>query len=126
MDSFSAGPGTSQLPGTALGTWPAAGSSTELAGVRQTTGTAGPSGMPAVTAKGASGRALSVTLDPGYGLAPGGSPGQPPSPVGGELTLTGTPPVAALPGIATQRFLAATNSSVGSVVQTDVNGAIIA
>jgi hypothetical protein len=124
LDSFSAGPGTTQVPGTALGAWPAAASSTELAGARQTTGTAGPSGPPAVTAKGASGRALSVTLDPGYGLAASGT-SAPPSPVGGELTLTGTPPVTALPGIATQQFLAATNASVGSVVQADVNGAVL-
>ena len=125
VDGFSAGPGTSQLPGTALRAWPAASSSAELAGVRQTTGTAGPSGMPAVTAKGASGTALSVTLDPGYGLAPSGFAGMPPSPIGGELTLTGTPPVAALPGIATQRFLASSNASVGSVVQANVNGAVL-
>ena len=124
LDSFSAGPGTTQVPGSALGAWPAAGSSTELAGARQTTGTAGPSGLPAVTAKGASGRVLSVTLDPGYGLAASGS-NAPPSPVGGELTLTGTPPVTALPGIATRRFLAATNASVGSVVQADVNGGVL-
>jgi len=124
LDSFSAGPGTTQVPGSALGAWPAAGSSTELAGVRQTTGTAGPSGAPAVTAKGASGGALSVTLDPGYGLAAGVA-GVPPSPVGGELTLTGTPPVTVLPGIATRQFLAATNASVGSVVQADVNGAVL-
>ncbi|MGH3288770.1 MAG: hypothetical protein ACRDPD_29515, partial [Streptosporangiaceae bacterium] len=124
VQSFSAGPGTTQVAGSALGAWPAAGSSTELAGARQTTGTAGPSGLPAVTAKGASGGALSVTLDPGYGLAAGVA-GVPPSPVGGELTLTGTPPVAVLPGIATQRYLAATNASVGSVVQADVNGAVL-
>jgi len=125
LDGFSAGPGTSQLPGTALGAWAAAGSSAELAGVRQTTGTAGPSGRPAVTAKGASGSALSVTLDPGFGLASSGVPGQPPSPVSGQLTLTGTHPVAALPAIATQRFLAASNTSVGSVVQANVNGAVL-
>jgi hypothetical protein len=124
VESFSAGPGTTQVPGSALGAWPAAGSSTELAGARQTTGTAGPSGPPAVTAKGASGRALSVRLDPGYGLAASGS-NAPPSPVDGELSLTGTPPVAALAGIATQRFLAATNASVGSVVQANVNGAVL-
>ncbi len=39
--------------------------------------------------------------------------------------LTGTPPVAVLPAIATQRFLAATSSSVGSLVQVDVNGAVL-
>jgi len=125
LDSFSAGPGTSQLPGTALRAWPTVGSSVELAGVRQTTGTVGPSGTPAVTAKGASGTALSVTLDPGYGLSKGAVPGAPPSPVGGELTLTGTPPVAALPAIATRQFLAADNASVGSVVQADINGGVL-
>ncbi|HEV2251614.1 MAG TPA: ABC transporter permease [Streptosporangiaceae bacterium] len=124
LDSFSAGSGTTQVPGTALRAWPAGGSSTELAGARQTTGTAGPSGEPAVTAKGASGRALSVTLDPGYGLAASGS-SAPPSPLAGQLTLTGTPPVTALLGIATRQFLAATSSSVGSVVQADVNGAVL-
>jgi hypothetical protein len=125
VDSFSAGPGTSQLPGTALGTWPAAGSSTELAGVRQTSGTAGPSGLPAVTAQGSSGRAFSVTLEPGYGQSLGSLAGEPPIPVGGELTLTGTRPATTLPGIATKAFLAASNASVGSVVQVNVNGAIL-
>ena len=65
-----------------------------------------------------------MTLDPGYGLAASGT-SAPPSPVSGELTLTGTPPVTALPGIATQRFLAATNASVGSIVQADINGAVL-
>jgi FtsX-like permease family len=124
VDSFSAGPGTTPVPGSALGAWPAADSSTELAGARQTTGTAGPSGAPAVIAKGTSGGALSVRLAPGFGLAASGS-SAPPSPVDGALTLTGTPPVTALPGIATQRFLAAASASVGSVVQTDVNGAVL-
>jgi ABC-type antimicrobial peptide transport system permease subunit len=125
LDGFSAGPGTTQVPGTALGAWSAAGSSVELAGVRQTTGTAGPSGMPAVTAKGASGTALSVIFEPGYGLASSGVAGVSPSPVSGQLTLTGTPPIAVLPGVATQGFLAATNASVGSVVQANINGAVL-
>jgi hypothetical protein len=125
LSGFSAGPGTAAQPGTMLGSWAAVGSSVELTSVKQTSGTVGPSGSPSVTAKAAAGGALTVTLDPGFGLAVNGFPGQPPSPVSGDLTLTGTPPVAPLPGIATQRFLAATNSSVGSVVQTDVNGAII-
>jgi FtsX-like permease family len=121
---FSAGPGTSEVPGRALGAWSAAGSSVELAGVRQTAGTDGPSAPPAVTAKAASGTGLSVTLDPGFGLAANPA-GAPPSSVDGELTLTGTPPVTTLPAIATQRFLAATSSSVGSIVQADVNGAVL-
>ena len=125
MAGFSAGPGTGLRPGAALGAWTAAASSSELAGVRQNGGTAGPSGQPAVTAKAAAGSALSVTLDPGYGLAASQFFGSPPTPVMGELALTGTPPVAALPAIATQRFLASSNASVGSVVQANVNGAIL-
>ncbi len=39
--------------------------------------------------------------------------------------MTAAPPVAAIPGLATRGFLAASNASVGSTVQTDVNGAII-
>ena len=81
--------------------------------------------MPTVTAKGASGTALAVTFDPGYGLASSGVPGEPPSPVSGQLTLTGTPPIAVIPGVATQSFLAATNANVGSVVQADINGAVL-
>jgi FtsX-like permease family protein len=125
LAGFSAGPGTSLQPGTALRAWPAAGSSVELAGVRQNSGTAGPSGPPAVTAKGTAGTALSVTLDPGYGMAAGPAPGTPPTPVSGELTLTGTPPVTILPGIATRRYLAVNSASVGSVVQANINGAIL-
>ena len=125
LSGLSAGPGTTRLPGTALGSWPATGSSVELTGVRQSGGTAGPSGQPAVTAKTASGGALTVTLDPGFGMALSGFAGTPNIPVSGDLTLTGTPPVAPLPGIATHSFLAASNTSVGSVVQADVDGAII-
>ena len=125
LSSFSAGPGTAPQPGTVLGSWPAVGSSVELTSVKQTSGTAGPAAPPTVTAKAAAGGALTVTFDPGFGLAANGILGQPPSPVSGDLTLTGTPPVAPLPGIATQRFLAARNASVGSVVQADVNGAVI-
>ena len=124
IDGFSAGPGTAEVPGAALRAFPAAGSSSELASVQQTYGTVGKSAPPAVTAKAVSGSALSVTLNPGYGLGKGVD-GLPPTQVGGVLTLIGTPPVAALPGIATQRFLAAASAGVGSVVQVDVNGAIL-
>jgi hypothetical protein len=125
LDGVSGGPGTAQLPGSALGGWRASASSSELAGVRQNFGTVGPSGLPAVTGHAVSGTALAVTLSPGYGLAASGFPGVPPSPVGGELALIGTRPVAVLPGLATQRFLAASNTKVGSIVQTNINGAII-
>jgi hypothetical protein len=125
LDSVSGGPGTAQVPGAALGGWRAVASSAELASVRQEAGTVGPSGLPAVTARAVRGRTLTDTLSPGYGLAASGFPGVPPSPVQAELTLTGTPPVAPLPGVATQRFLAASNIGVGSAVLTDINGLVM-
>jgi len=126
VDSVSGGPGTAQLPGTALRGWPAVASSPELAGVRQTSGTSGPSGAPAVSsATAASGTALAVTFSPGYGLAASGFPGIAPTSVQAQLALAGAAPAAAIPGIATQRFLAASNASVGSTVQTSINGAVV-
>jgi FtsX-like permease family len=125
LDSFSAGPGTAARPGSALGVWRAAASSVELTSVRQTTGTAGPSGPPTLTTKAASGTALTATFNPGYGLALSGDPSQPPSPVSADLTLLGTPRAGVLPGIATQRFLASSNTNVGSVVQVNVNGGML-
>jgi ABC-type antimicrobial peptide transport system permease subunit len=123
LDSFSSGPGTTARPGSALGLWPAAASSAELSSVRTTTGTAGPSGQPAVTTKAASGTALTVTFNPGYGLALSGYPSQPPSPISSDLNLIGTPRAAVLPGIATRSFLASSSASVGSIVNANVNGA---
>ena len=126
VDGVSGGPGTPGRSGAALDGWSAVASSTELAGARQTQGTQGPSGLPAVSPPGKAGRSvLAVTFDPGYGLAASGDPGVPPSPVYGQLQLTAAPPVTAIPGLATQNFLAASNAGVGSTVQTDVNGAII-
>ena len=126
VDSVSGGPGTAQIGGLALRGWRAAASSTELAGARQTLGTSGPSGLPAVLSTGEPGHgALAVTFGPGYGLAASGVGGAPPSPVGGQLQLTSAPPATAIPGLATQRYLAASNTSVGSTVQTNVNGAVI-
>ena len=126
VDGVSGGPGTSARSGAALDGWAAVASSPELTGARQTQGTQGPSGLPAVSPAGEAGRSvLAVRFDPGYGQAASGVPGAPPSPVYGQLQLTAAPPVTAIPGLATQRFLAASNASVGSTVQTDVNGAII-
>jgi hypothetical protein len=122
--SVSGGPGTAQVAGSALRSWLTAASSPELAGVRETFGMAGPSGPPGTTAGTASGPAFAVTFGSGYGLAASGFPGVPPSTVQAQLVLAGTPPVTTLPGLATQRFLAATSARVGSVVQTNINGAI--
>jgi hypothetical protein len=126
VDGVSGGQGTTPRSGAALDGWGAVASSAELAGARQTQGTQGPSGLPAVSSAGTAGRsALAVTFDPGYGLAASGIPGVPPSAIFGQLQLTAAPPVTAIPGLATQRFLTASNASVGSTVQTNVNGAII-
>ncbi len=126
VDSVSGGPGTAQVAGAALRGWTAAATSPELAGVRQTLGTAGPSGLPAVSSTGEPGRgALAVTFNPGYGLAASGFGGVPPSSIDGQLQMTSAAPATALPGLATQRYLAATNASVGSTVQANVNGAVI-
>ena len=117
--------GVSGVAGDALRGWPAVATSAELAGVRQVLGTVGPSGLPAVSAAAPAGTALAVTFHPGYGLASSGIQGVPPSPVHGQLQLSSAPPPAAIPGLATRSFLAASNASVGSTVQTNVNGAII-
>jgi hypothetical protein len=124
VDSVSGGPGTARVTGSALRSWMTGASSPELAGVRESFGTTGPAGAPGVSASGARGPAFSVAFGPGYGLAAGGFPGVPPSTVQAQLVLAGTPPVTILPGLATQRFLAASSAHVGSIVQTDINGAI--
>jgi hypothetical protein len=73
-----------------------------------------------VSSSGVAGTGLAVTFSPGYGLAAGGTPGT----VSGQLTLTPQAP-AVLPGLATQRYLTASNANVGSTVQTFINGAAV-
>jgi ABC-type antimicrobial peptide transport system permease subunit len=124
LDSVSGAAGTAPVPGTALRGWPAVALSSELAGVRQYPGTVGPSGQPAVSSAGVAGTSLAVTFSPGYGLASGGVPGAAPSTVSGQLTLTPQAP-AVLTGLATQRYLTASNASVGSTVQTFIDGAVV-
>jgi len=126
VDSVSGGPGTAQVAGSALRGWTAAATSPELAGVRQTLGTAGPSGLPALSSTAEpGGGALAVTFSPGYGLAASGFGGVPPTSVDAQLQMTSAPPATAIPGLATQRYLAATNAGVGSTVQANINGAVI-
>jgi hypothetical protein len=114
-----------QVAGTALRGWPAVASSTELQGVRQDQGTDGPSALPSFSSAASQGGALAVTFQPGYGLADSGYIGIPPTTVDGQLTLT-PPAPGVIPGLATQRFLAASNASVGSTVQANLGGAIVA
>ena len=125
VDSVSGGPGTGAVAGTALRGWPAVASSAELVGARQTLGTQGASGLPAVSAATAAGGALSVTFDAGYGLASSGIASVPPTAVAAQLALTAAAPVAVIPGLATRSFLATSNASVGSTVRTDIDGAVI-
>ena len=129
---------SAQLPGADLRGWAHVAFSSELSGVRETTGTDGPAGAPAVTSSagtssagtssagtssaGTGQGALAVTFEPGYGLAP--NIGAPPSTIEAQLTLAPATAAAVLPGIATQSFLNATSTAVGSVVHTDINGAI--
>jgi hypothetical protein len=124
VSSTSGGPSAAPVPGSALRSWSAVASSAELSGVRQTQGTAGASGLPAVSSARAAGGALAVTFSPGYGLAASGYTGIPPSSVSGQLTLTPQAP-AVLPGLATRDFLSTSNTSVGSTVQTSIDGAMI-
>jgi hypothetical protein len=126
VDSVSGGPGTAQIAGRALRGWPAVASSPELVGVRQNLGTSGPSGLPAVSATGEPGRgARVVTFSPGFGLSASGIPEVPPTSVDGNLQLSSAPSATVIPGLATGGYLAASNTSIGSTVQTNVNGAII-
>jgi hypothetical protein len=126
VESVSGGPGTAQIAGRALRGWPAVASSPELVGVRQILGTSGPSGLPAVSAAGEPGRgARVVTFSPGYGLSASGLPGVAPTSVDGQLQLSSAPSATVIRGLATEGYLAASNTSVGSTVQTNVNGAII-
>ena len=126
VDSVSGGPGTAAVSGTALRGWPAVASSAELAGARQTEGTQGPAGAPAVSSvPGAGDGALSVTFTPGFGLAASGLPGVPATPIAAQLQLAAAAPATAIPGLATRGFLAASNTGVGSTVQTDINGATV-
>ncbi len=66
-----------------------------------------------------------MTFATGYGLASSGFSGAPPFPIASQLTLTIPARTAVVPGLATQRFLAAANAGVGSIVQTSINGASV-
>jgi hypothetical protein len=109
------------VPGSALRGWPAVATSSGLAQLRQVSGgVGGPSGLPAVASTAVTGGALTVAFGPGYARAASGAAG----PVTGQLALTPAAPVA-IPGLATQAYLGASNTSVGSTVQTDVGGATV-
>jgi len=132
----SGGPGTAQVPGAALRAMTPAATSQELAGTLQTTGAAGPSGLPgssalpAISSSVVRGTALAVTFDSGYGMGFNGFHGipakpVPPTPLAGQLALSAGSPFTVLPGLATRGFLASNSDRVGSVVQADVGGTTV-
>jgi hypothetical protein len=136
VTSLSGGPGTAPVPGSALRALAPAAASPELAGTSQTAGTARPSGLPGpsrpptLLSSAVQGSALVVTFGAGYGMGFNGFHGNPPKPVppvplAGELALAPHAALAAVPGVATQAFLAASNAGVGSVVQASIDGTVI-
>ena len=116
------------VPGRALSGWAAGVAAPELAALRTRAGQlAGPSGLPQRLAWQRTGRQQLLSFTPGYGQALPANPGQPPLPVFGQLTLTAaTPSAAAIPAIATQSFLAASNTAVGATVNDSVSGLTLA
>lgn len=130
VQQISGAPGTAPQPGSALDSWAANASSPELSGVRATSpGTAGPSGLPAVRAVrpgSGPGSSRTVSFDPGYGLSASGVPSVPPLPVRGQISLSATARLpAAIPGIATSGFLAASHLHPGSTVEVPIGGVTV-
>jgi FtsX-like permease family protein len=116
------------VPGSALSGWAAAVSAPELAALRTRAGqVAGASGPPQRLAwKRTNGQQL-LSFTPGYGQALPANPGQPLLPIFGQLTLTAAAPsVTPIPAIATQSFLAASNTGVGATVDDSLNGLTVA
>ncbi len=123
-----AGGTATAVPGSALSSWGAGVASPELAALRPLAGqVAGPSGLPQRLAWQRSGPQQLLTFTPGYGQALPANRGQPLLPIFGQLTLTAAAPTAAaIPAIATQSFLAASNTGVGATVDDSVNGLTVA
>ncbi len=124
-----AGTGTAAaVPGSALSGWGAGVASPELAALRPLPGQmAGASGLPQRLAWKRSGTQQALSFTPGYGQALPANRGQPLLPIFGQLTLTAAAPTAAaLPAIATQSFLAASNTGVGATVDDSVDGLTVA
>ncbi len=123
-----AGGRAAAVPGSALSGWGAGVASPELAALRPLAGqVAGPSGLPQRMAWKRSGGQQLLSFTPGYGQALPANPGQPLLPIFSQLTLTAaTPTAAAIPAIATQSFLAASNTGVGATVDDNVNGLTVA
>jgi hypothetical protein len=118
-------PGTAPLPGSALSALVLAVSSPEEADalLPHTAGLAGGYALPGEVSQTASGAAEAVTFGTGYGRIVT-LPGAPPARIFGQLTLTSKPEGQArvIPGIATQSFLTANDTSVGHIVEAGIEG----
>jgi hypothetical protein len=118
-------PVTLTIAGATPRTWTAIASSPELASQLGTGGVAGPSAQPQSSGWRAAPGGATLTFSPGYGQV-AASPGIPNSvlePVTGQVSLTSAGPAAAsVAAIATQAFDNQNSASVGSIVQTTING----
>jgi hypothetical protein len=125
VDNVSGGPGTAALPGSALRSFVSTTASPDLTGAEQGNGIAGKDQQPGTTVAVPAGNALTVTFGSGYGLAVSGVPNPPTDPVDAKLTLNAPPasPHPLIPGIATQGFLTANSTSLGSIIVSAVGGA---
>ena len=113
----------SGVAGSELARFAPSATSSELAGSQNGFGTAGAAAAPSLMSSGAAGAAQRMVFQAGYGLSNSGL--GPPGRLDGQLTLTALSPdaVALIPGIATQAYLSANATSVGSTVQATIGGA---
>ncbi len=116
------------VPGSALSGWAAGVAAPELTALRTQAGQlAGPSGLPQRLAWQRTARQQQLSFTPGYGQSLPANRGQPLLPIFGQLTLTAAAPsVAAIPAVATQSFLSASNTVVGATVDDSVSGLTVA
>ena len=123
-----AGPGRPRPSRAARSVAGGRGRPPELAALRPLAGqVAGASGLPQRLAWQRTGGRQEFSFTPGYGQALPANRGQPPLPIFGQLTLTAAATTAAaIPAIATQSFLADSNTGVGATVDDSVNGLTIA
>ena len=119
--------GPAAVPGTALRSWAAAASSSELESLTGQPGAlVGRHAHPGGVSRRSTGGAEQFSFGPGHALAAGPAPVSPPEPVYGQLTLTDTAPrPAVIPAIATHGYLHATSTQVGSVTAATISGVSI-
>jgi hypothetical protein len=124
VTGLSGGPGTPGVPGSVLRRFTAAASSVGLSAALQGgEGVTKGATVPVVRGIDARNGAEAVTFASGRGQLEVG-PGVPNGPLAGQLALTAISPdaIPVMPGIATQSYLSANNTAVGSTVQATIDG----